>query len=239
MGRFKGGKAWWQPYLDNQTWGAAFLKAIGEQEKARRALSYARETLVLPAQGGQLFGLDGQGGPWSVWKEGTAQYVAVGGEGADDLLQELLAQHQENGALFGGPDDFSGGGVWTTRWVGVAPASWLYFALNDEPFHPNHSFSLSINGPARGDLHTPHTFNASVTPTTTITPLTYTWQATNQTPVTHTTGLSDAVSFTWNATGTQVVTVTATNGWFTATETQTITINPIRIYLPILLKPLI
>src|SRR5262249_26130294 len=22
LGRFKGGKSWWQPYLDNQTWGA-------------------------------------------------------------------------------------------------------------------------------------------------------------------------------------------------------------------------
>ncbi|HEY4690719.1 MAG TPA: carbohydrate binding domain-containing protein, partial [Anaerolineae bacterium] len=38
MGRFKGGKNWYQPYLDNQTWGAAFLSAIGEVEDARRAL---------------------------------------------------------------------------------------------------------------------------------------------------------------------------------------------------------
>lgn len=63
MGRFKGGKSWWQPYLDNQTWGGAFLKAIGEETKAGRALSYAREVLRLPSQGGQLFGFDGQAGP--------------------------------------------------------------------------------------------------------------------------------------------------------------------------------
>ena len=137
MGRFKGGRNWWQPYLDNQTWGAAFLKAIGETEKARRALSYARDVLRLPAQGGQLFGFDGQAGPWSVWNEGTAQYIAVGGEGARDLLLELLAQQREDGAMVGSPDEFNGGRVWTTRWHGVAPTAWLYNALCGEPFHPS------------------------------------------------------------------------------------------------------
>jgi hypothetical protein len=137
MGRFNGGRDQWQlPYLDNQTWGAAFLKAIGETEKARRALSYARDVLRVPAQGGQLFGFDGNAGPWSVWNEGTAQYVAVGGEGANDLLQEPLAQQREDGAMPGSPDEFNGGGVWTTRWHGVAPTAWLYFALSGEPFVP-------------------------------------------------------------------------------------------------------
>jgi hypothetical protein len=135
MGRFKGGLEWWQPYLDNQTWGAAFLKAIGEDEKALRALSYAREVLLLPAQGGQLYGLDGQAGPWSVWNEGTAQYAAVGGQGANDLVQELLAQQRADGAMLGSPDDFNGGGVWASRWHGVAPTAWLYNALHGEPFH--------------------------------------------------------------------------------------------------------
>lgn len=135
MGRFKGGKDWWQPYLDNQTWGGAFLRAVCQEGDARRALSYAYEVLRLPAQGGQLFGSDGQGGPWSVWNEGTGQYVTVGGGGADDFVHELLAQQRSDGAMPGSPDDFAGGGVWTTRWHGVAPTAWLYFALNpDEPF---------------------------------------------------------------------------------------------------------
>jgi hypothetical protein len=137
MGRFKGGRTWWQPYLDNQTWGAAFLKANGENLKARQALSYARDVLRLPAQGGQIFGFDGQGGPWSVWNEGTAQYVAAGGSGANDLLMELLAQQGRDGAMPSSPDDFNGGGVWTTRWHGVAPTAWLYNALSNEPFHPS------------------------------------------------------------------------------------------------------
>ncbi len=144
MGRFKGGQDWWQPYLDNQTWGAAFLKAIGEEAKALRALSYAREVLLLPGQGGQLFGFDGQGGPWSVWNEGTGQYIAVGGAGANDLLLELLAQQRIDGAMPGSPDEFAGGGVWTTRWYGVAPTAWLYHVLNGEPFHLSQIFFLHL-----------------------------------------------------------------------------------------------
>ncbi|RME43067.1 MAG: hypothetical protein D6791_16320, partial [Chloroflexi bacterium] len=136
MGRFKGGRDWQQPYLDNQTWGTAFLRVVGREEDARRALSYAYEVLRLPAQGGQVGGFDGQGGPWSVWNEGIAQYVATGGQGANDLLLELLAQQERDGAMPGSPDDFTGGGVWTTRWHGVAPTAWLYFALTPgEPFH--------------------------------------------------------------------------------------------------------
>jgi hypothetical protein len=135
LGRFKGGQNWWQPYLDNQTWGAAFLKAIGEAEKARKALSYARDVLRLPAQGGQLYGFDGQSGPWSVWNEGTAQYVALGGSGADNALLELLAQQRQDGAMPSSPDNYSGAGVWTTRWHGVAPTAWLYNALSGGPFY--------------------------------------------------------------------------------------------------------
>jgi hypothetical protein len=135
-GRFKGGYEWWQPYLDNQTWGAAFLQAVGQEKDAQRALDYAYQVLRLPGRGGQVYGFDGQGGPWSVWNEGTGQYVAVGGGGVNDLLQELLAQQRRDGAMPGSPDDLLGGGVWTTRWHGVAPTAWLYFALYPgEPFH--------------------------------------------------------------------------------------------------------
>ena len=144
MGRFKGGMNWQQPYLDNQTWGAAFLKAVNEPLKARRALSYAWQALRLPGQGGQLFGFDGQAGTWSVWNEGSGQYSALGGEGASAILNELLAQQETDGSLPSSPDAFSGGGVWTTGWHGVAPTAWLYNALNDEPFHPGRAFQYSI-----------------------------------------------------------------------------------------------
>ncbi|HWM89932.1 MAG TPA: carbohydrate binding domain-containing protein [Thermoanaerobaculia bacterium] len=141
-GRFKAGRGTdpadlqrdWVPYLDNQTWGAPFLREIGERTDALRALTYARETLLLPAQGGQVHGFDGQGGPWSLWNEGTGQYAAAGGPGAGDLVLELLAQQREDGAMPSSTDDFTGAGVWTSRWHGLAPTAWLYFALTGEPF---------------------------------------------------------------------------------------------------------
>ena len=145
MGRFKGGRDWWQPYLDNQTWGSAFLSAVGKEADARRALSYAYAVLLTPAWGGQLYGFDGQGGPWSVWNEGSGQYVAAGGPQAEALVLELLAQQRPDGALPGSPDEFSGGGVWTTRWHGIAPSAWLYFALTPgEPFTTSHQIWLPL-----------------------------------------------------------------------------------------------
>ncbi len=69
-----------------------------------------------------------------MWNEGSAQYAAAGGEGAADFAAEVLAQQRPDGAVPGSPDDFTGGGVWTTRWYGVAPTAWLYFALTGEPF---------------------------------------------------------------------------------------------------------
>ncbi|MCB8944220.1 MAG: hypothetical protein H6658_10740 [Ardenticatenaceae bacterium] len=134
VGRFKGGRDWQQPYLDNQTWGAAFLQGICQPKQGLRALSYARATLVVPAQGGQGYGLDGQAGPWSVWHEGMGQYVALGGEGARDLLWDLFAQQEADGSMPASFDVFSGGGVWTAQWHGVAPTAWFIFALNDLPF---------------------------------------------------------------------------------------------------------
>ena len=53
MGRFNSSGTSYPPrgryeiLLDNQTWGAAFLHAIGRDEDARRALSYARWTLLV------------------------------------------------------------------------------------------------------------------------------------------------------------------------------------------------
>jgi hypothetical protein len=224
MGRFKGGRDWQQPYLDNQTWGAAFLRAIGEDKKAHRALSYARETLHLPAQGGQLNGFDGQGGPWSVWNEGIGQFIAVGGEDANDFLLELLAQQGIDGALPGSPDDFTGGGVWTSGWHGVAPTAWFYNALNNEPFHLSQAFSITINGPTEGILQASYAFTATANSNTNLQPLTYVWQTNGQSPVTHTEGLSDTMSFSWDTSGSQVVSVTVTNAWGTVVATQTINI---------------
>lgn len=83
---------------------------------------------------------------------------------------------------------------------------------------------VSIDGPATGIPHTPYTFTAVATPITATQPITYVWQATGQTPITHTDGLSNTIAFTWSLTGTKMVTVTADNGLGVVTDTHTITL---------------
>ncbi len=84
--------------------------------------------------------------------------------------------------------------------------------------------SVVITAPVDGLVNVPHTFAATTAPITSATPITYVWSAAGQSPVTHIGGLSDTISFTWFVPGTQVVTVTASNGWGAATDTYIITI---------------
>jgi uncharacterized repeat protein (TIGR01451 family) len=72
--------------------------------------------------------------------------------------------------------------------------------------------NVGIAGPLTGTLSNAYAFTATAGPPTATLPITYVWQATAQTPVTSTVyGITDAVQFTWNVTGTQTVTVTAAN----------------------------
>jgi hypothetical protein len=121
--------------LDNQTWGAAFLHAIGRDADARRALSYARWTLLVDPPRRGVCGFDGSG-PFSVWNEGTLQYVAVRGENSQYYLDQIIAQQATDGGLPGSPDDFVGHKDWLTQMHGVAPTSWLYFVGTGGPFYP-------------------------------------------------------------------------------------------------------
>ncbi len=52
-------------------------------------------------------------------------------------------------------------------------------------------------------------------------------------------GLNDTINFTWNVTGTQVITVTATNSYGTVTDTHVITITETSqgsVFLPMIIK---
>lgn len=119
--------------LDTQTWGASFAKAVCQPGRGLAALSFAEYTLGTSDFAGLLRGLDGAG-PFSVWNEGTAQYVVAGGPGAQFYLDELRRQQRTDGAMPGSPDTFRGGDVWLTRWHGLAPTAWLYFAETGGPF---------------------------------------------------------------------------------------------------------
>ena len=119
--------------LDTQTWGASFAKAVCKPAHALAALSFAEYTLSTTSFSGAIRGLDGAG-PFSVWNEGTAQYVVAGGQGAQAYLDELRRQQRDDGAMPGSPDDFRGGDVWLTHWHGIAPTAWYYFAETSGPF---------------------------------------------------------------------------------------------------------
>ena len=102
--------------------------------------------------------------------------------------------------------------------------------------------AVTLSGPVSGLIHTDYSFTTAVSPTDTTLPLTYTWQASDQTPVTHTTGLSDTLTFTWGVTGTQLITVTVTNssGVPVQTSAEVLIAAPAeeqqRIYLPLVVK---
>jgi thermitase len=85
--------------------------------------------------------------------------------------------------------------------------------------------AVSIDGPTEGLVGTERTFIANVHPITAAQPITYVWQATAQTPITHTGGLSDDFTCTWDVIGPQQVTLTVANTGGIVTVTHTITIT--------------
>ena len=85
-----------------------------------------------------------------------------------------------------------------------------------DPIPPN---NVSITGPALGFVQNSYPFTATIAPATATPPFTYTWEATEQAPVTVNSGLTDTVSFTWNSPGTKAITVTAVNATGSAVGT--------------------
>jgi len=83
---------------------------------------------------------------------------------------------------------------------------------------------VMIAGASEGFTTRPYTFTATTLPISASLPITYTWQATEQTPVTHTGELSDTIAYAWTTTGTKVITVTATNQSGSVSDSHTIEI---------------
>jgi hypothetical protein len=95
-----------------------------------------------------------------------------------------------------------------------------------------------IAGPRVGGVGMPYTFTATVSPLTEIVlePVTYTWQATEQTSVVHRGGLSDTISFTWTVLGPKEISVTAVEqGREIGSDAYIIAIQA-RVYLPLVVK---
>jgi hypothetical protein len=89
--------------------------------------------------------------------------------------------------------------------------------------------AVGLAGPITGTAGTGLPFTATVSPPTATLPITYTWQATGQTPVTQTIPVTQSdVVFAWPLSGTQAITVAAINcsDWLTATRLITVETLP-------------
>jgi plastocyanin len=106
---------------------------------------------------------------------------------------------------------------------------------------PEPPAAVSITGPIEGVIDTAYAFTATVSPITAAQPITYFWQATGQSSITHTgSTVNDTIVFTWTSgtTGTQLITATAANAGGTAAGMHLIIFNAHRVYLPLVLDSL-
>jgi predicted outer membrane repeat protein len=94
------------------------------------------------------------------------------------------------------------------RPIGPLPDLGADEALSSTPPQP----SVTLSGATIGVINSAYTFTTTVSPLTTPQPITYSWQATGQTAVTHTNGITDQVTFNWNSVGLKTMTVTVSNG---------------------------
>jgi hypothetical protein len=90
--------------------------------------------------------------------------------------------------------------------------------------YPTPLQAVDIGGPVSGTVGTTYWYTATAGPPTSTRPVTYTWQASGQLPVTHTHQytLTDWLSYTWDVGGGKVITVTATNLGAAVTDTHEI-----------------
>ena len=106
---------------------------------------------------------------------------------------------------------------------------------------PQPPLTLTVSGPPTVTQRRPAWFTATVEPPTTTPPITYVWQATAQPSQTAVVAArAHVISFTWDVTGTQRVTVTASNGVSASLQSaRTITVEqapPSFLYLPLVLS---
>lgn len=113
--------------------------------------------------------------------------------------------------------------------------------LGDVVIAPIAPLTVTISGPDTGLVDMSYSFAASVVPTNTTTPLTYTWQATDLAmPLVVTDVLTNTWTASWPLTGTKIITVRAENAAGAVTDTFSISIDANRlletVYLPLVVK---
>ncbi len=98
------------------------------------------------------------------------------------------------------------------------------------------ALTVTLAGPSIGAHDAVYSFVAAVDPLSVARPITFSWEATNQLPITQVSmAVSDTQVFSWTAgmTGAQWITVTARNAAGSALDTHLILIDPSSVYLPL------
>ena len=202
--------------------------------------------------GGVTFQIEGEGPPKAVEISGPtkgfvqANYAYAAAVSPITATQPIIFVWQATGQP---PVTHTRGVIDTVSFVWNTPGvqAITVTAANDwDVVTDTHLITLSTVAPERVTIsdwttvvvQASYVFYADVSPVTTTTPITYAWQATGQnTPITHTGGVSDEVRFSWDVTGPQTVAVTATN--FLSSVTDTLHLNVIKghkVYLPLVLR---
>ena len=98
--------------------------------------------------------------------------------------------------------------------------------------------TVTVDAPLTTTVGLSTTVRAQVQPTNGSLPLTYTWQATDQLPLTRTTGFSDTVVYRWSTPGLITIMVQAQNrAGMVANQRRIVVIDDRRLYLPLIQRP--
>ncbi|NLF01759.1 MAG: PKD domain-containing protein [Anaerolineales bacterium] len=109
-------------------------------------------------------------------------------------------------------------------WVVLGTVSgWLHDAGNTSVLIAPKS--VLVVGPSSSPLYGTQTFTATVSPANALQPVTYVWQVSGQSPVTHTGQLTDSLVVQWNHPGDQTVTVRAANAAGAVTATHMVVVE--------------
>jgi hypothetical protein len=94
---------------------------------------------------------------------------------------------------------------------------------------------IRITGPANGTVNIPYRFVATIGPTNTTLPLTYTWQISGKSVVSTVSGITNAVNISWSTTGVHGITATVANEGGEVVDTSAIIVSgePHYVYMPI------
>lgn len=83
---------------------------------------------------------------------------------------------------------------------------------------------LDLSGPTTGLIQTDYDFIATVSPTKTTPLVDYLWEASGQSPLIRTAGLTDTAAFSWSTSGTKTITVTVSNASGSVSGTHRVTV---------------